>query len=821
MNFYWITGLLLSFVSGIGMAYFYVSKKEKNHLLQKIKAFEWEQFQSQTTVNELIASAKKSENRFLHFYNNVPEAIVITRLGRILLVNQACRKLIGLQESENLLGISLLDYVDISSRFDISDLIRRSAMGEILPPTMEAEVLRKDGHKFPVTVNIVPIELFDGPAVATFVYDNSRRNRNTEVLQAIFAGTAADTGDQFFQSAVRHLAKALQVRFAFVGQLSENASNIKTLAIWAGTQYVSNFTFAIKNTPHEIVISNKLHFYSEEIQHKFTNDLLLSELEAESYLGVPLLSKQGQPLGILAVLHDTKMQMTKENEAILTTFATRVSSELVRLYTEEKLANSQSNLQTVVSNTPMILYALDPKGVITLSEGKGLEAFGLKPGQQIGKSVFDLYKENERIIGVMRRALAGETFNSSGEIGGMFFESHHHPVFDSNKNVTGVIGVTMDVSERALSQKAFTESEERYRKLVELSPDAIFIVAEGKILFANKAGGLLFYANSSQDLVGWPILDIVHPEDRDIIRPKMQALENDHQDIPLLEIRLQRADESVIEVEWRASPFYFKDKKAIQLVLHDITSLKKAAAEILELNAKLEQRVRERTTQLEASIHELEAFSYTISHDLRAPLRAMNGYAEILLEDSELNLPTEASRYLRSIHTNSSLMGELIDDLLRFAQLNRLSINKKTIDLKKMLPQIVSEMRENFPQWQTKIIVEDLPSCEADATLLKQVFANLISNALKFTHTKPKAKITIGVLKNDEATVYYVKDEGVGFDMQYVHKMFGVFQRLHRADQFEGTGVGLAIVERIVKRHGGRVWAESKLNQGASFYFTL
>ena len=242
---------------------------------------------------------------------------------------------------------------------------------------------------------------------------------------------------------------------------------------------------------------------------------------------------------------------------------------------------------------------------------------------------------------------------------------------------------------------------------------------------------------------------------------------------------------------------------------------------IKKLNAGLEQRVVQRTAELEAANKELEAFSYSVSHDLRAPLRAVNGFAGIVLEDFSSQLPEEGRRYLERIRNGGQRMGMLIDDLLAFSRLSRQPVNRQTVDTVKLVQNVLDELQPQRDGRQLEIRVGKLPACHGDPALLKQIWANLISNAIKYTRGREPAIVEIGCICDNGRRIYFVRDNGAGFDMQYANKLFGVFQRLHRADEFEGTGVGLAIVQRIVHRHDGRVWAEAEVNRGATFNFTL
>jgi light-regulated signal transduction histidine kinase (bacteriophytochrome) len=225
--------------------------------------------------------------------------------------------------------------------------------------------------------------------------------------------------------------------------------------------------------------------------------------------------------------------------------------------------------------------------------------------------------------------------------------------------------------------------------------------------------------------------------------------------------------------------------------------------------------------ELASANRELEAFSYSVSHDLRAPLRAMDGFSRILLEEYADGLPEDAQRYLRLVRDNATQMGRLIDDLLAFSRLSRQELVRRRVDPAAVARQVMQELAATSDARRVEVQIAELPPTRADPLLLRQVYANLLGNALKFTRDRDPAVIEVGGLECDGEAVYTVRDNGVGFDMRYADKLFGVFQRLHRAEDYEGTGVGLAIVQRIIHRHGGRVWAESTPGQGATFFFTL
>jgi light-regulated signal transduction histidine kinase (bacteriophytochrome) len=251
-----------------------------------------------------------------------------------------------------------------------------------------------------------------------------------------------------------------------------------------------------------------------------------------------------------------------------------------------------------------------------------------------------------------------------------------------------------------------------------------------------------------------------------------------------------------------------------------LDEIEKQNTEIQLFNQSLENKIVERTKELEVAIKELEAFSYSVSHDLRAPLRSIDGYSRVLIEDYGNKLDEEGIRTLRIITKNALRMGQLIDDLLSFSRIGKQSLIKVNLDMN-AITQYVAEDVKSQQKRDVQINIQPMLGIQGDSSMLKQVLENLISNAIKYSTKKDKPIVEIGSYKDNGSNVYFVKDNGAGFDMQYYDKLFGVFQRLHSNHEFEGTGVGLALVHRIITKHGGTVWAQAKVDEGATFYFSL
>jgi PAS domain S-box-containing protein len=393
-----------------------------------------------------------------------------------------------------------------------------------------------------------------------------------------------------------------------------------------------------------------------------------------------------------------------------------------------------------------------------------------------------------------------------------------------DKSINGIVINTRDVTASKQAEDLLRMSEGRLSAIIEQFPLPIITYnADGLVMGTNKAWEIM-WEDKFENVMDYNIRQDPQMKAAGLDKYVEQAYAGN-----VAQSEPYEYDPALIgkigRKRWmQMLLFPYKGKQGevleVVVVLQDVTFNIEANAQIQKLNNELELKVLDRTRKLEAANKELEAFSYSVSHDLRAPLRAVNGFARILKEDYSKVLDEEGIRLLNVIRENAQKMGLLIDDLLAFSRLGRQEIKKTKVDMADVFSSALKDITKNVVH-KAEVKIAPLPSVMADSSLMGPVVINLLSNAIKYSSTKDNPLVEVSCSLQNGEYVFKIQDNGVGFEMEYVHKLFGVFQRLHTADEFEGTGVGLAIVERIVKKHNGRVWAEAEVDKGATFYFTL
>jgi PAS domain S-box-containing protein len=522
-------------------------------------------------------------------------------------------------------------------------------------------------------------------------------------------------------------------------------------------------------------------------------------------------------------LRATEQQLRASNQQL------EASNQQLRA-TEKTLRESEALNRAIVMSIPQMMFLKDRNSVYIMVNESYAGSVGLKPDDFPGRDdlmiypaeLAEKYRADDRaVMQTGEPKDLEEPYVAQGKE--YWVRTIKAPVRNHEGEIFAVLGLFEDITRRKQMEEQLRESERRYRNLFDNAVEGLYqSTPEGRLISANMAFSRMFGYASPEEAVKL-VTNIgsqlyVNSEDRE----RALSIFREQGYIKGFECQLRRKDNSILWgfINGRLSKTPEGSTYLDGFIL-DITRRKQDEEEIRTLNEELEQRVADRTAQLAAANKELEAFSYSVSHDLRAPLRAVDGYCHILLEDHAPQLGEEGKRVCNVISASAREMGTLIDDLLAFSRISRTNMEPSDIDMTTMARSIFFEVTNQQERDRIDFEVSPLPKAKGDPTLMRQVWTNLLSNAVKFSAKKERSAIKVCAGEQDGNVVYMVQDNGAGFDMKYVQKLFGVFQRLHSAREFPGTGVGLAIVQRIIGRHGGRIWADGEPGKGATFYFRM
>lgn len=505
--------------------------------------------------------------------------------------------------------------------------------------------------------------------------------------------------------------------------------------------------------------------------------------------------------------------------------------------TLEDLLQSEKRYRELIQALPAAVYTCDALGRITLYNQAAVGLWGREP--EVGKDLWygsgKIYRPDGAPLPLDECPMAvtlREGRASSGEE--IIIERpdgtrrhvlpHPQPIRNAKGAVVGAVNILVDITDRKRDERAMAH----LAAIVTSSGDAVISKDLRGSVTSWNGGAEELFGYRAEDMIGRPV-SLLIPPDRQDEEPAILERITRGDPIKSYETIRRRKDGTDVTVSLTVSPLIDAHGRVIgaSKIARNITEQKRAEEALRQRDEALTAANKALKTQAAAlaeSNKELEGFSYSVSHDLRAPLRTINAFSQIVEEDHGPQLNTEARRCLTIIRTAATQAGDLIDDLLEFSRLGRQALEIRSVKMGALAREVADELTILEKGRRIELTIMDLPPCHGDRRLLKLVWTNLLANAFKYSRPRDEAKIEVGCMPDDESTetaTYYVKDNGVGFDMKYGHKLFNVFQRLHRQDDFEGTGVGLAIVQRIVQRHGGRVWAEGKVDCGATFFFSL
>ncbi|MES2693864.1 MAG: PAS domain S-box protein [Verrucomicrobiota bacterium] len=763
---------------------------------------------------------RKSEERYRRLVELCPDALLVVNGDRITFLNTAACTLLGADEPSQILGRPLLEIVPLEERESVGKRLRAlvdggsgepwiAARGSMSPLFTEETVARLDGREVTVEMAMTRLTFEEEPAVQVILHD----------LTSAKAAASALEQSEARKTAILDTSLDAIVSIDHKGIVREWNPAAEKIFGYRRERTVGHSLDSL------IVPKSVTEKYLPGLA-----DYMMTG--ASSLIGRPVEVMARRSSGEEFPIELALTQIPGSEPPLFTAFIRDITD---RKHAEEALRRSEARKAAVLETALDAIVSIDEQGRIIEWNPAAERIFGYSRALAMGREMAELVipptnhelhqKGMKRFIQTGRGRMLGHRV----EIMAMRANGAEFPVELTVTRISGdgpmvFTSFIRDITERRRTEEALRKSEERFRLLVEGVEDyAIYMLdTHGRITTWN-AGAERIEGFRAQEIVGRRFHRFYTPEDVERKKPDLALA------VATAEGRFQ---DECWQVRKDGTHYWaafvitaLRDDTGrltgFSTIARDITKRKHAEDEIRRLNTELERRVEERTSELQAAYHEMEAFSYSISHDLRAPLIHIAGFSEMLKSDLGASLDEKSRRHLDTICDSAENMGLMIADLLTFSRIGRAEIHKVRFNpadtIKDVRRDLLAQTNNRSIDWK----IQDLPHIYGDPFLLRQALFNLIANAIKYTRRRPEAKIEIFADSTDKEHIIGIRDNGAGFDMKYVGKLFGVFQRLHPASDFEGTGIGLANVRRIVQRHGGRTWAEGTVDGGATFYFSI
>lgn len=777
---------------------------------------------SQKVLEDEIENRKKietelreSENQLQTIYKNAPDAvIVISGMGKVITWNPAAEKMFGWKEEE-MLG-KVLNEIIVPQEFrqvyvqEMKNFLKTGGSGLLKTPIIQ-KVFCKDNSSIKVEFTVSSVKIKSDYIFIGFVRDATQKRKAEEALRE------SEERYRLLTSEVYDYAIMMLSAEGNISSWNEGAERItgytaaeikgKSFSVFYTNEDVEN------NLPTQQlqIVNGEGRYENEGWRVKKDGTLFWANVVLTA------LKRNGVTIGYSKITRDNT-ERRKAEEKIMQLNALLEQRVVERT---EALQQSEKKYRKFFENSPLPMWVLGLPSLkfIDVNEAASIH-YGYTQQEFLSMYAYDIRPEDEKKRFIeydhspdkgLRNTGIWKHVKKDGSL--IYAEVNSHTMTIDNKAARLVLSI--DITHRK-------NAEERLDFALEAGQIGIWeLDLVNNIAVRNLQHDQIFGYEEIQPV--WNIkkfLGHIYPDDKEKVENSfMQSLITKSW---MVETKIIRTDNVCKWILIKGKIIEDNNGKPLKMLgtIIDISILKSAEAEIRALNSELEQRVEVRTRELHAANKELESFSYSVSHDLRAPLRAINGYSQLLQEDYTSILGDEGNRLLSRVMFGAKKMGRLIDDLLEFSRLSKKSLHKTTVDMTKIVKDIIEDLRQTG-KYHHHIITGKLGTAIADGVTIQLVFENLLLNAVKYSSKKENPIVEVGVMETEKGATYFVKDNGAGFDMTYSDKLFGVFQRFHSQEEFEGTGVGLAIVQRIILKHGGQVWAESVLNEGATFYFTL
>ncbi|HEX8844894.1 MAG TPA: PAS domain S-box protein [Pyrinomonadaceae bacterium] len=739
---------------------------------------------------------RESQARLAGIVNSAMDAIItVDEEQRILVFNRAAEQMFRCPASEAI-GQSLDRFIPARFRALHSSYIQSFGQTGVTTRAMAGARavygLRADGEEFPVEASISQVEAGGQKLYTVIMRDITERERAEKQFRQVIEG--APNGMVMVDRGGKIILVNTQIEKSFGYTRDE-----------------------LLGQPVELLVPERFRARHPAYRNSFIANPATRPMGAGRDLYG--LRKDGTEFPVEIGLNPIE---TEQGMMVLGT----VLDITERKRAEETLRRSQEQLAGVIGSAMDAIITVDEEQRIILFNTAAEKMFLYPAEDAIGQPLDRFIPERFRAAHqghIENFGRAHVTRRSMGALGALFglrADGEEFPIeasisqieSDGQKLYTVIL---RDITDRKRAEEALKEQA----RILDLAP----------VLIRDLSGRIIFWNRGSEEMYGWKQEEALEKTTHSLFktefpRPleeiKARLFAHGHWEGEIVHTR-RDGERIVVASHWVLHRDEQGKPKAILEVNNDITERRRAEEEVRRLNEELEQRVADRTRQLQAANKELEAFSYSVSHDLRAPLRHINGFSQALLEDYADKLDDEGKSYLQEVRGASQEMAQLIDDVLQLARVTRSEMRREVVNLSHLADEIMAELQKREPTRAVTVQIEEGLSTRGDKRLLRIILSNLLGNAWKFTSKREQPEITFGHEQKDGETIFFVRDNGAGFDMAYADKLFSAFQRLHTVDEFEGTGIGLATVQRIVNRHGGRVWAEGVSDQGATFYFTL
>ena len=769
--------------------------------------------------------------------------LILDTDGKIALINQRGAEMLG-RPKEELIGQSFFDYIPSKNRHivierfnllitgkmkQVDDVVRpiMSATGEIHDIRWKTRVLRSNG-------NIVGL-VSTGEDITEQIHTEKLLKRERAAFRLV-AEAAIEEADlkSIMYRILEGLVDCLGFDSGVFGAYDPDANVIRPTVL-SLIHEPSNFrVLPMTEEVASTTISGHACFYNKPI---YCSDISkaskyqgfkadIERFNIRGVVSIPIVGGNKKLYGVLTMFSSKPMPWIDENYLFFNTLSNMLVAVFERWQSLDALRYSEQRYRDIILNIPEGIWITDLENRFVLVNQSFAKMLGYLPEEIMGRSVFEFIEQGE-----INKINIETEKRKSGVISKYYLLMKHRdgrsriiqvsalPLHGPDGSVQETIAVLLDVTEQVKAEEALKTSETKWRTLVQTVPNIILTMdLDGRVTFANQP----IFDIPIERIVGRRFSDVL-PED--VAAPIMDIIEGVRATKTTMVFRNAVPDPKTNSERWfqsYATPILDGDEVTdILFVSSDITDIKRNEDEIRRLNEDLSRLVKARTAELEAANKELEAFVYSVSHDLRSPLRSITGFSQALMDDYYGRLDDTGRDFLARILRAANRMARLIDDLLKLSRISRRALSFSTVNLSDVAKEIVAELRSQSPTRKVNVKIHDHIVAWCDERAIRIVLENLLSNAWKFTSTVKKPRIEFKTEIIGDEKVFIVSDNGAGFDMRFADKLFQPFQRLHRNDEFEGYGVGLATVKRLIDKHGGKIWAEAEVGKGATFYFTL